>query len=62
MNKTIERKSMYDTVMQQFNKTADAINLDPEIRKILEVTTNEIVVHFPVKLDTGKIKIFTGAT
>ena len=60
MNKTIERKSMYDTVMQQFNKTADAINLDPEIRKILEVTTNEIVVHFPVKLDTGKIKIFTG--
>lgn len=60
MKNTIEKKSMYDTVMQQFNKTADAINLDPEIRKILEVTTNEIVVHFPVKLDSGKIKIFTG--
>ena len=60
MNKPIEKKSMYDTVIHQFNKTADAINLDPEIRKILEVTTNEIVVHFPVKLDTGKIKIFTG--
>ncbi|MCK6608191.1 MAG: Glu/Leu/Phe/Val dehydrogenase [Flavobacterium sp.] len=51
---------MYNTVMQQFTKTADAIKLDPEIRKILEATTNEIVVHFPVKLDSGKIKIFTG--
>ena len=60
MNNTLEKKSMYDTVMQQFNKTADAIKLDSEIRKILEATTNEIVVHFPVKLDDGKIKIFTG--
>lgn len=60
MNNTIEKKSMYDTVMQQFNKTADSIKLDPEIRKILEATTNEIVVHFPVKLDSGKIKVFTG--
>lgn len=56
----LEKKSMYDTVMQQFTRTADAIKLDPEIRKILEATTNEIVVHFPVKLDSGKIKIFTG--
>ena len=52
----LEKKSMYNTVMQQFTKTADAIKLDPEIRKILEATTNEIVVHFPVKLDSGKIK------
>lgn len=60
MNNTIERKSMYSTVMQQFNKIADTIKLDSEIRKILEATTNEIVVHFPVKLDNGKIKVFTG--
>jgi glutamate dehydrogenase (NAD(P)+) len=60
MNNTIEKKSMYATVMQQFNTTADSIQLDSEIRKILEATTNEIVVHFPVKLDSGKIKIFTG--
>lgn len=60
MNTTLEKKSMYDTVMQQFNKTADAIQLDSEIRKILEATTNEIVIHFPVKLDDGKIKVFTG--
>lgn len=51
---------MYETVMQQFNKIADNINLDQNIRKILEATTNEIVVHFPVKLDNGEVKVFTG--
>jgi glutamate dehydrogenase (NAD(P)+) len=60
MNTKTMKKSMYDTVMQQFNKIADEINLDKNIRKILEATTNEIVVHFPVKLDNGDVKVFTG--
>lgn len=60
MSTLSEKKSMYETVMQQFNKIADEIHLDKNIRKILEATTNEIVVHFPVKLDNGDIKVFTG--
>ncbi|HET8810785.1 MAG TPA: Glu/Leu/Phe/Val dehydrogenase [Flavobacteriaceae bacterium] len=55
-----KQSSMYDTVMQQFNKTADLIDLNPNIRKILSITNNEIVIHFPVKMDDGKVKIFTG--
>lgn len=51
---------MYDNVMRQFNSIADSIKLDKNIRKILEATTNEIVVHFPVKLDNGDVKVFTG--
>lgn len=54
------KKSMLDNVMQQFNKTADAINLNPNIRNILSITNNEIILHFPVKMDTGEVKIFTG--
>lgn len=54
------KKSMYENVMQQFNKTADAINLNPNIRKILSITNNEIILHFPVKMDNGEVKIFTG--
>lgn len=59
---TKEKKqaSMYDTVIHQFNKTADLIDLNPNIRKILSITNNEIVIHFPVKMDDGKVKIFTG--
>jgi len=36
------------------------MGLDPEIRKILSQTTNEIVVNFPVKMDDGRIEMFRG--
>ncbi|MEJ2628967.1 MAG: Glu/Leu/Phe/Val dehydrogenase dimerization domain-containing protein, partial [bacterium] len=52
--------TVYDTVIHQFNKAADMINLEPNIRKILARTTNEIVVHFPVKMDDGEVEMFTG--
>ncbi len=58
--KTANRQSMYDTVMNQFHKTADIINLNPNIKKILGITNNEIIVHFPVKMDNGKVAVFTG--
>lgn len=61
---TIEQKevkqSMFSNVLQQFNKTADLIDLNPNIRKILSLTNNEIIVHFPVKMDNGEVEIFTG--
>ncbi|MCB7480342.1 Glu/Leu/Phe/Val family dehydrogenase [Christiangramia sediminis] len=54
------KQSMYETVMNQFNKTADIIDLNPNIRKILGITNNEIIVHFPVKMDNGEVEVFTG--
>ena len=51
---------MFETVMKQFSQTADLINLNPNIRKILGITNNEIIVHFPVKMDSGEVEIFTG--
>ncbi|MBD3581255.1 Glu/Leu/Phe/Val family dehydrogenase [Flavobacterium selenitireducens] len=54
------KKSMYETVLDQFNSTADAIQLNPDIKRILSLTNNEIIVHFPVKMDNGEIRIFKG--
>ncbi len=51
---------LYETVMAQFDQAADLMELDPEIRKILSYTTNEIVVNFPVVMDDGCIQMFTG--
>lgn len=56
----VNKQNMYDTVLEQFNKTADLINLNPNIRKILGITNNEIIVHFPVKMDNGTVEVFTG--
>ena len=51
---------MYKVVMEQFERAADVMGLDPGVRTILAQTNNEIVVHFPVKLDDGSIAVFTG--
>lgn len=60
--KTLEKKKigMYENVMKQFNRAADVMGLNENIRKILSATNNEIVVHFPVRLDNGKVEVFTG--
>jgi len=55
-----QETSLYKNVTRQFDKAADLMKLDPEIRKILSQTTNEIVVNFPVKMDDGQIEMFTG--
>ncbi len=55
-----QKPSVYQNVVYQFNKSADLMRFDPEIRKILAKTTNEIIVNFPVKMDDGRIEMFTG--
>jgi len=53
-------RGMMENVMEQFNSAADQINLHPNIRKILSITNNEIIVNFPVKMDNGEVEIFRG--
>ncbi|MEO9257996.1 MAG: Glu/Leu/Phe/Val dehydrogenase, partial [Crocinitomicaceae bacterium] len=54
------KKGMYESVQHQFAKAADKMGLNPNIRKILATTMNEIVVHFPAKMDDGTVEMFTG--
>jgi len=54
------KPSLYENVTQQFNRAADLMQLDPDVRKILARPMNEITVTFPVKLDNGHIEVFTG--
>ncbi|MCB0481965.1 MAG: Glu/Leu/Phe/Val dehydrogenase [Flavobacteriales bacterium] len=53
-------KNMVENVLEQFNSAADQANLNENVRKILSITNNEIIVHFPVKMDNGKVEIFSG--
>ena len=54
------KKGMYENVMNQFNRAADLMNLNPSIRKILASPNTEITVNFPVKLDSGMVQVFKG--
>lgn len=53
-------RGMVDNVLEQFNSASDQIGLHPNIRKILSITNNEIIVNFPVKMDNGDVEIFQG--
>ncbi len=55
-----EKHSVYQNVIRQFNNAADIMKLDPDVRSILSKTTNEIIVNFPVKMDDGRVEMFTG--
>lgn len=55
-----KKQSMLENVMKQFNAAADLVNLNPNIKKILAVTNNELIIHFPVRMDNGDVEVFTG--
>ncbi len=54
------RPALYDTVIEQFARASRLMELRPNIRSILAATMNEIVVNFPVRLDDGQVRMFTG--
>jgi glutamate dehydrogenase (NAD(P)+) len=49
-----------ETALRQFNNAADLLGLDEGIRKILRTPQRELTVNFPVKMDDGRIEVFTG--
>lgn len=55
-----KKSSVYGNVCKQFDKAADILKLNDNIRKILAKTNNEIIVNFPVKMDNGSVRMFTG--
>jgi glutamate dehydrogenase (NAD(P)+) len=44
----------------RFDFAARKLNLDPGLWKLLRSPARELIVHFPVALDSGKIEMFTG--
>jgi glutamate dehydrogenase (NAD(P)+) len=51
---------VYEAVRRQFDKAANLIRLDPAVRKILSTPMNEIVIHFPLRRDDGRVEMLTG--
>jgi glutamate dehydrogenase (NAD(P)+) len=49
-----------DVAMKQVEIAAEQLKLDPGICEKIKHTKRELIVHFPVKMDDGSMKIFTG--
>lgn len=50
----------YQMAIQQFELAAEKLGLSEDMREILRQPKRELVVNFPVRLDNGRIKTFTG--
>jgi glutamate dehydrogenase (NAD(P)+) len=50
----------FRVAQEQFNQAADLLHLDDGYREILSDCDRELTVHFPVRMDDGRIKTFTG--
>ncbi len=50
----------YTMAVQQFELAAERLKLSEDMREILRQPKRELVVNFPVRLDSGRIKTFTG--
>jgi glutamate dehydrogenase (NAD(P)+) len=56
----LKKVGLCETARRQFDRAANMIGLDESVRRILSTTTNEITIHFPVRMDDGHVAIFAG--
>ena len=54
------RRTALSIAQRQFDAAADALNLEDSVRKVLREVKRELVVHFPVEMDDGSFRLFTG--
>ncbi|MFI5284780.1 MAG: Glu/Leu/Phe/Val dehydrogenase [Candidatus Dormibacteria bacterium] len=59
MSGTNERSAL-SIAQRQFDATADAVGLEDSLRVVLREVKRELVVHFPVEMDDGSFRVFTG--
>lgn len=54
------QKTQYDIAVEQFQRAADVMKLDPNVQEILRKPRRILSVNFPVKMDDGRILLYQG--
>ena len=54
------RHNLFDVVTAQLQRGYDAIKIEPDIAAILSQPKNELIIHFPVRLVSGEVRMFKG--
>jgi len=55
-----ESLNLYEMAVAQWRSAAAEISLEPWIATILSQPKNEIMIHFPVRMDSGEYRLFKG--
>src|SRR5206468_9341376 len=60
MSKPKETLNPFEIAKTQIDRVGKKLNLDGGMLEVLKNPRRELTVHFPVKMDDGKVKVFTG--
>ncbi len=60
MHEEVKALNPYHMAVQQFESAAEKLHLSEDMREVLRQPKRELAVNFPVRLDSGRIKTFTG--
>lgn len=55
-----ESSNPYHTALQQLDRAAHHLEMDPGLHEVLKYPQRELTVHFPVKMESGATHVFTG--
>lgn len=50
----------WEVAQRQFDLAAERLGLDDGMRRVLREPRRELTVHFPVHMDDGSVRVFTG--
>ena len=56
----LENLNLYEMAVRQWREAAEAVELESWITTILSQPKNELMIHFPVKMDDGDYRLFKG--
>ena len=55
-----ETLNPFEVAQRQIDRVGKRLNLDPGLLEILKHPKRELTVNFPVKMDDGSVRLFTG--
>ena len=60
MAKPKETLNPFEVAQKQIDRAGQKLNLDPGLLEILKHPRRELTVNFPVKMDDGSVRVYTG--
>jgi len=60
MSKSKESLNPFEIAQRQIERAGTKLNVDAGMLEVLKYPRRELTVHFPVKMDNGAVRVFTG--
>ena len=56
----VDRENPLESMMSRFDSAAEILGLDEATYEVLKAADKQVIVHIPVTMDNGKVRVFEG--